>query len=48
MVDLLQQLYEVVWHEETVPTQWTEGILVNFFKKGDKQDFGFIDVFFVK
>ena len=26
--DLLHQLFKVVWHEETVPTQWREGLIV--------------------
>ena len=40
MVDLLHQLLKVVWHEETVPKQWREGLIVNLFKKGDKEDPG--------
>ena len=40
MVDLLHQLFKVVWHEETVPKQWREGLIVNLFKKGDKEDPG--------
>ena len=28
MVDLLHQLFKVVWHEETVPKQWREGLIV--------------------
>ena len=31
MVDLLHQLFR---HEETVPKQWREGLIVNLFKKG--------------
>ena len=31
MVDLLHQLFKVVWHEETVPKRWREGLIV---KKG--------------
>jgi len=31
---------KVVWHEETVPKQWREGLIVNLFKKGDKEDPG--------
>jgi len=38
--DLLHQLFKVVRHEETVPKQWREGLIVNLFKKGDKEDFG--------
>ena len=30
----------VVWHEETVPRQWREGLIVNQFKKGDREDPG--------
>ena len=40
MVDLLHQLFKVVWHEETIPKQWREGLIVNLFKKGDKEDPG--------
>ena len=40
MVDLLHQLFKVVWHEETVPKQQREGLIVNLFKKGDKEDRG--------
>ena len=36
IMDLLQQLFEVVWQEELVLLQWTEGN--NLFKKGDKED----------
>ena len=35
MVNSLHQLFKVVWHEETVPKQWKEGLLVNLFKKED-------------
>ena len=40
MVDLLYQLFKVVWHEETVPKQWREEPIVYLFKKGDKEDPG--------
>ena len=40
MVDLLHQLFKVVWHEETIPEQWREGLIVNLFKKRDKEDPG--------
>ena len=40
MVCLLEQLFSVVWHEETVPRQWREGLIVNLFKKGDREDPG--------
>ena len=32
--------FKVVWHEETVPKQSKEGLIVNLFKKGDKEDPG--------
>ena len=38
MVDLLEQLFSVIWQEEIVPRQWREGLIVNIFKKGDKED----------
>ena len=37
MVDLLQQ-FSVICREEIVPPQWREGLIVNLFKKGDKED----------
>ena len=40
MVCLLEQLFSVVWREELVPRQWREGLIVNLFKKGDKEDLG--------
>ena len=38
MVCLLEQLFSVIWREELVPRQWREGLIVNLFKKGDKED----------
>ena len=38
MVDLLEQLFSVIWQEEIVPRQWKEGFIVNIFKKGDRED----------
>ena len=29
MVDLLEQLFSVIWQEEIVPSQWREGLIVN-------------------
>ena len=40
MVDLLQQLFSVIWREEIVPPPWREGLIVNLFKKVDKEDPG--------
>ena len=40
MVCLLEQLFSVIWCEELVPRQWREGLIVNLFKKGDKEDPG--------
>ena len=34
MVNLLHQLFSVVWHAEMVLPQWR---IVNLFKKGDKE-----------
>ena len=28
MVFLLEQLFSVVWREETVPKQWREGLII--------------------
>ena len=38
MAYLLEQLYSVIWSEEYVPRQWREGLIVNLFKKGDRED----------
>ena len=38
MVDLLDQLFSVIWQEDIVPRQWREGLIVNIFKKGNKED----------
>ena len=40
MVCLLERLLRVVWHEETVPRQWREGLIVNLFKQGAREDPG--------
>ena len=40
MVYLLEQLFSVIWREETVPKQWREGLIVNLFKEGDREDPG--------
>ena len=40
MKHLLQQLFAVVWREESVPPQWREGLIVNLFKKRNKEDPG--------
>ena len=40
MVYLLEQLFRVVWHEEVVPKEWRERLIVNLFQKGDKEDPG--------
>ena len=29
MVYLLEHLFRVVWHEEVVPKEWREGLIVN-------------------
>ena len=29
MVYLLEQLFSVIWREETVPKQWREGLIVS-------------------
>ena len=40
MVSLSEQLFSVVWHEEAVPRQWREGLIVNLFKKGNRGNLG--------
>ena len=40
MIELLCKLFSVIWHEEIVPPQLREGLIVNLFKKGDKEDPG--------
>ena len=37
MVYLLEKLFFVIWHEEIVPRQWREGLII---KKGDRDDPG--------
>ena len=39
MVYLLEQLFLVVWREETVPRQWREGLIANLLKKGDPSNY---------
>ena len=34
MVDLLEQLFSVIWQEEIVPRQWKEGLLLIYLRKG--------------
>ena len=36
----LPEQFSVVWHEETVLRQWREGLIVNLFMKGDREDPG--------
>ena len=38
MAYLLEKLYSVIWYEEYVPRQRREGLIVNLFKKGDRED----------
>ena len=40
MVYLLEQLFSVIWREQTVPKQWREDLIVNLFKKSDREDPG--------
>ena len=40
LVDLLEQLFSIIWQGEIVPRQWREGLVVNIFKKGDREDPG--------
>ena len=37
---MIHLLFEVVWSEELVPPKWREGLIVNLFKKGDREDPG--------
>ena len=37
MVYLLVHLFRVVWHEEVLPKEWRDGLIV---KKGDKEEPG--------
>ena len=37
---MLEHLFGVVWQEEVVPNEWREGLIVNLFKKGDKEEPG--------
>ena len=36
-MDLLKQLFSVIWLGENVPRQWRVGLIVNIFKKGDRE-----------
>ena len=40
MVGLLEQLFLVIWHEDVVPRQWREGLVIKLFNKGDREDPG--------
>ena len=40
MAYLLERLFSVIWAEEFVPKKWREGLIVNLFKKGDREDPG--------
>ena len=40
MVDLLEQLFSVIWQEEIVRRQWRDGLIIHIFKKGDREDPG--------
>ena len=40
MVDLLEQLFSVIWQVEIVLREWRDGLIVNIFKKGDREDPG--------
>ena len=40
MMEFLQKLFTVIRREELVPPQWREGLIVNLFKTGDKEDPG--------
>ena len=40
MVLLLEKLFSIIWREEVVPRQWREGLIVNLFKKGDREQPG--------
>ena len=37
MVNLLHQLFSVVWHAELVSPHWREGLIANLFKRGDQE-----------
>ena len=34
-VELLHPLFSKIWEEEEIPTEWKEGYLIKFPKKGD-------------
>ena len=38
MVYLSEQMFSVVWYEETIPRQWRVGLIVYRFKKGNRED----------
>ena len=40
MIELLHQLFAIIWREVFVPHQWREGLIVILFNKGDKEEPG--------
>ena len=40
MLTMLIMLYNWIWENEYAPRRWREGVVVIFFKKGDKADPG--------
>ena len=40
MVDLLEQLFSVIWQEEIVHRQWKDSLIVNIFRKRDREEPG--------
>ena len=38
--EMVYTICSVIWHEEAVPRQWREGLIVNLFKKRDREDPG--------
>ena len=40
MVDLLEQLFSFIWQDEIDSRQWRDDLIVNIFKKGNREDPG--------
>ena len=38
MANLLKVLYGVDWTQESIPKQWSQGLIVSLYKKGDAED----------
>ena len=35
---MVYRSFFVIWHEEILPRQWRGGLIINLFKKGNRED----------